>query len=265
MQTAQSVSRSASPDAGALSLRADECAIFLDVDGTLLEFAPFPDAVYADMELLDLLRCLWLHTRGAVALISGRSIASLDALLIPMQLPASGLHGFELRGAEGMCMRCVAPPPETLRAARTQMTKILARDSRLVLENKRFGFALHYRQVPQLEQFVVSEMEAISRQFGDSLSLLRGRMVVELAPPGVSKANAIARFMRMAPFNDRMPVYLGDDLSDEPGFEWVNAAGGVSIGVNVARPTAAAFHLKSVTEARNWLRGLLRWGLSESG
>ncbi|MBX5459928.1 MAG: trehalose-phosphatase [Steroidobacteraceae bacterium] len=230
-----------------------EHAFFLDVDGTLLELAPSPDAVVVEPHLIDLLRALAVRAYGAVAFVSGRSIATLDALFQPLLLPAAGLHGFERRDASGTYRRHTLPPGEALGHARLKLRELAARNPGLLLEDKRFALALHYRQAPNLEPLVLGHVEDIAAHVGESLKIQRGRMVVELRPASASKATAIAEFMREPPFAGRRPVCLGDDLTDECAFEWVNAAGGVSIAVGVARDTAATAHLHSVAAARLWL------------
>jgi trehalose 6-phosphate phosphatase len=239
------------------SWRPAELAVFLDVDGTLIEIAEAPDAVIVGQELLNLLRALVLRTQGAVALISGRSIATLDALFEPLLLPSAGMHGFERRDAQGLYCRRELPPGEVLQQVRRLLGKLVARDSRLLLEDKRFALAVHYRHAPELEATVLEEVAAIARKAGSGLEMQRGRMVVELRPAGANKADAIADFMREAPFAGRRPLCLGDDLTDECAFEWVNAAGGMSLAVGVTRPTAATAHLSSVSAARGWLRQLV--------
>jgi trehalose 6-phosphate phosphatase len=238
-------------------LRLDGCALFLDLDGTLLELAPRPDAVSVEPGLLELLRALVRRSGGALAVVSGRSIATLDTLLDPVRLPLSGMHGFERRDATGV--RVSRPPPnlEALQEARYLMARWVAREPRLVIEDKGLALALHYRQAPQLEAEVVSSVTAIASRPGSGLRAQRGRLVVELTPDTASKATAIAEFMHEQPFAGRRPVYVGDDLTDEPAFEWVNAAGGISVAVDIAAPTGARTHLGSVTEVRAWLRALL--------
>jgi trehalose 6-phosphate phosphatase len=237
-------------------LRADQWAVFLDLDGTLIEYANEPGAVTVEAQLLELLRRLALHTGGATALVSGREIATLDALLAPVRLPASGLHGFERRSAAGVLSRHALPSAPALAAARRLLAKVAAQDERLRLEDKGFAVALHYRMISSLETTVLSAAREIAAQVEDELELRRGFMVVELAPRGVSKAIAVSEFMAEHPFRGRLPLFVGDDLTDEPAFEWVNAAGGLSVVVNVSRPTAALAQLPSVTEVRLWLQGL---------
>jgi trehalose 6-phosphate phosphatase len=238
-------------------LRPESCAFFLDLDGTLLELAPHPDAVRVDTPLLDLLRALAQRSGGALALISGRSIATLDTLLQPLQLPASGLHGFERRNAAGVCVRRDPPNPWTLEQARRLLRELVAKEPRLVIEDKGVALALHYRQVPQIETEAVNAVTAIANHVRGGLRVQRGRMVIELAPGAVTKATAIAEFMCEEPFKGRVPVCVGDDCTDEPAFEWVNAAGGISVAVSVSHPTSARTQLGSVGEVRDWLRALL--------
>ena len=235
----------------------DGCALFLDLDGTLLELAPHPDAVSVEPQLLELLRALMRRTGGALALVSGRSIATLDTLLQPLKLPVSGLHGFERRDAHATLVHRERPGLTVLQEARHLMAEWVTKEPRLVLEDKGLALALHYRQAPQLESEVVSAVTAIAARAGSGLRAQRGRLVIELTPGTQSKATAIAEFMSEAPFRGRLPVYVGDDRTDEPAFEWVNAAGGISVGVDVTPPTSARTHLGSVMEARAWLRALL--------
>ena len=239
------------------SLVPDACAFFLDLDGTLLELAPHPDAVAVDAELRELLQELTRASGGAVALISGRSIATLDTLFQPLRLPAAGTHGFERRNHSGTCAARESAPLRALAAARQALAPLLARHPGLMLEDKGYALAVHYRQAPQLESAVLDAVRALAAG-STALRVQRGHCVAELLPAGVNKAHAVAEFMREHPFAGRMPVYVGDDLTDEPAFEWVNAAGGVSVGVKLARATAARARLDSVAEVHAWLRALLR-------
>jgi trehalose 6-phosphate phosphatase len=244
------------------ALPLSDCALFLDVDGTLVDFATHPTAVTADAQLRGLLqRLAWLN-RGALALVSSRSIAYLDALLAPLRLPMAGLDGFERRDADGLRFEQAVPNGRPLDAARELMTQLAEKDSRLLLEDKRLAIALHFRQVPRLEATVVSEVQQIADVVG-GLQVRRGAMVVELGLFGASKASAIAGFMREPPFVGRRPVCVGDDWTDEPAFEWVNAAGGVSVGVNIKRTTAATTQVPSVSAVRAWLGALAAAATSE--
>jgi trehalose 6-phosphate phosphatase len=228
-------------------------ALFVDVDGTLLEIAPTPLAVRVDTGLTDLLRALLLGTSGALALVSGRSIAEMDALFLPLTLSAAGLHGFERRGASGSydCRRLPAAP--ALERARAMMLELANEHPGLLVEDKRFSLALHYRRVPQLENVVARAMTDIAASVRPEFELQMGKMVAELRPAGSTKGAAVSEFMSEHPFRGRVPVYIGDDLTDESAFEWVNGAGGLSIAVNVSGATAARELLPSVSAVRAWL------------
>jgi trehalose 6-phosphate phosphatase len=228
-------------------------ALFVDVDGTLLEIAPTPLAVRVDTGLTDLLRGLLLGTSGALALVSGRSIAEMDALFLPLTLSAAGLHGFERRGASGSydCRRLPAAP--ALERARAMLLELADQHPGLLIEDKRFSLALHYRRAPQLENVVARAMTDIAASVRPEFELQMGKMVAELRPAGSTKGAAVSEFMSEHPFRGRVPVYIGDDLTDESAFEWVNGAGGLSIAVNVSGATAARERLPSVSAVRDWL------------
>jgi trehalose 6-phosphate phosphatase len=228
-------------------------ALFVDVDGTLLEIAPTPLSVRVDPGLTDLLRALLLGTSGALALVSGRSIAEMDALFLPLTLSAAGLHGFERRGASGSydCRRLPAAP--ALEKARRAMLELANRHPGLLVEDKRFALALHYRRAPQLESVVARALTEIAAGVRPEFELQMGKMVAELRPAGSTKGAAVSEFMSEHPFQGRVPVYIGDDLTDESAFEWVNGAGGLSIAVNVVGATAASARLPNVSAVRAWL------------
>ena len=234
-----------------------ECALFLDFDGTLLGIGPSPDAVTVDAALRTLLADLSRRCGGALALVSGRRIAALDALLDPLKLAAAGVHGFERRNASGMIATPEPPDRRSLEDARRRMERWVQAYPRLILEDKEFSLALHYRALPSLEPGLVEAVtDMVAHKRG--LKVQRGAMVVEIVPEGADKGAAITEFMGETPFRGRQPVYAGDDLTDEPAFERVNSAGGVSIGVGVAAPTAARTRLGSVAELRAWLQRLLQ-------
>ena len=231
-------------------------ALFLDVDGTLLEIAADPESVHVPPALMLQLRALVDSLGGAVALVSGRALEALDRLFAPLVLPAAGLHGFERRDA-AQCYRRGAPPPETtLAMAREVLTDLARRHPGLRVEDKRFALALHYRRAPQLEALALEHMLALLDRLAGDLELQRGKRVLELRPRGANKAAAVADFLGETPFAGRRPVYVGDDLTDEPAFELVNARGGVSVLVGERRPSAARAELPDVPAVQEWLQRL---------
>lgn len=231
-------------------------ALFLDVDGTLLELAARPQAVSVPQELRERLRTLSLVSGGAVALVSGRRIADLDALFAPLTLPSAGLHGFEHRGASGAYGTRSLPSATALETAREAMLQVARQHAGLMVEDKKFALALHYRGAPQLEQTVLEAMRDIGARVVEELDLQRGKMVVELRPAGATKGKAVAAFLEESPFAGRLPVFIGDDLTDEPAFELVNRRGGLSVVVSATRPSAAQARLADVTAVHGWLARL---------
>lgn len=231
-------------------------ALFLDVDGTLLEIAPAPHAVSVPSDLRERLRALFVAGGGAVALVSGRAITDLDALFAPLALPAAGLHGFEHRGASGVYRRRPLPSAAALESARGAMLELAGRHRGVLVEDKQFALALHFRGAPQLEETAVAAMQEVVAQVGGELELQRGKMVVELRPAGATKAQAVAAFLAEAPFAGRLPIFVGDDLTDESAFELVNRHDGLSVVVDSARPSAARARLADVAAVWGWLAQL---------
>jgi trehalose 6-phosphate phosphatase len=239
------------------AVRLGSLALFLDVDGTLLEIAATPDAVRVEPQLRTLLRSLYFRTAGAIALISGRSIAALDELFAPMSsLAAAGLHGFERRGGTGSYFRRPLPDGAVLQLARVGLRDIAARHPGVFVEDKRFALALHYRLAQESELELLHEVELIAGRVRPQLQLQLGKMVAELRPATATKGAAVREFLREPPFCGRWPIYIGDDLTDETAFECINAVGGVSIAVNMRRPTVARFCLPEVGAVHAWLAAL---------
>jgi trehalose 6-phosphate phosphatase len=231
-------------------------ALFLDVDGTLLEIAATPQAVSVSDDLRERLRALSLASGGAVALVSGRAITDLDALFAPLTLPSAGLHGFEHRDARGAYRRRPLPSATALEAARGALSHLARQHAGLLVEDKQFALALHYREALHLEDAVVKAMKETAARVSGELELQRGKMVVELRPAGATKAEAVAAFLAEAPFAGRLPLFIGDDLTDEPAFELVNRLDGLSVVVGATRPSVARARLTDVTAVRGWLAQL---------
>ena len=215
---------------------APSCALFLDFDGTVVDIAPQPHAVQVPEPLIATLRALdeWLD--GAVAVISGRPIAQIDAFLAPLQLAVAGVHGAERRGARGDIELLHTHPLDQVAAAAQALA---SHHPALLVEAKRGSIALHYRQAPELEALCLDAMQR-AVQASPGLTLLRGKMVVEAKPGGASKGRAIEAFLREPPFAGRKPVFIGDDITDEVGFSTVQRAGG--LGIKVGEGTTVAWH-----------------------
>lgn len=226
-------------------------ALFLDVDGTLLDFASQPDKVEVGACLLADLAQVRRRLNGAVALLSGRPLSQLDALFDWHVCPAAGLHGAELRAADGSVH--VIGDATGFETARARARELVKGTPGVMLEDKQRALALHYRQAPRAADAALQIAAALIRAAGDGYALQHGDHVVELKPAGADKGSALAALMREAPFRDRTPWMLGDDLTDEDAFRHVNAVGGTSVIVGTRQPTAARFQLANPAAVRAWL------------
>ena len=229
-------------------------ALFLDVDGTLLEIAARPDLVRVPCRLPLLLAALAAARDGALALVSGRPLAEIDQLFPGWRGAAAGLHGIEQRRADGGLAHIADAAAALARdRLRGPLAKLARERPGLLFEDKGGTIALHYRDMPQAEAEIHALAEALCRATKPALRLIAGKKVVEFQPRSISKALAIAAFLAEPPFRGRRPVFLGDDTTDEDGFVEVNRCGGVSIRVGAPAATAARYGLASVTEALEWL------------
>ena len=236
-----------------------ETALFLDFDGTLVALADQPELVQIPPDLTATLAALSNRLHGALALVSGRQLSDLDGFLTPLQLPAAGEHGAQRRRADGQCLSApAADMQQVLQAAQD----LLKRHSGLKLEQKSRALSLHYRQAPELESLCLQAMRAaVERSSG--LTLMQGKCVIDIKPSGVSKGTAIAAFMAEAPFAGREPLFAGDDVTDEAGFEEVQRLGGQAIKVGRG-PSAAHHRCASVSELSRWLQAACAVSATES-
>lgn len=228
-------------------------ALFLDVDGTLLEIAQTPQDVRVSEDLKTLLCELSAQLDGALALVSGRSLQNLDALFAPYQFSAAGLHGLERRDALG-CIHRPALDPHRLDAARAELQRFVVAHEGVLLEDKGYGLALHFRRAPHLAPEASDAAAAALAQLSSEFMLQSGKCVFEIRMRSHDKGTAIADFMREPPFRARIPVFLGDDLTDENGFAVVNSMEGVSVRVGPTGATLARHELRGVQDVLRWLR-----------
>jgi len=230
-----------------------DIALFLDVDGTLLEIAATPAAVRVPAALRNTLQLAAKRENGALAFISGRTITEIDRLFAPLVFPAAGQHGVEVRDSNGNVARPFIDAGQ-LDSARELLTQLVTHYRGLLLEDKGSALAVHFRQAPQHERATMEVMGGLADQLRDKFVLRDGKCVLELTPRGYSKRGAIEAFMRDPPFAGRTPVFIGDDVTDEDGFEAVNALGGYSVRVGDLAATAAKFRFSSVSTVVAWLR-----------
>jgi trehalose 6-phosphate phosphatase len=225
--------------------------LFLDVDGTLVELTDTPSQTTADPEIIALLREVAERLGGALALVSGRRIATLDELFAPLKLPAAGLHGVERRKADGTIQGASFVDAQ-LGPARAAIEALVDSHPGTLFEDKDRTVAVHFRMAPESERIVRESIIDIAKSLGSNYHIQAGKMLFEIKPRGFSKATAIQAFMKESPFNGRRPVFVGDDLTDEDGFAMVEAHGGISVGVGDS--VQAQFYLPDVAAVRIWLR-----------
>lgn len=229
-------------------------ALFLDVDGTILCFADTPNGVAPSKRVRDILSRLTTCLDGAVALISGRTIDNLDRLFAPLRLPAAGLHGLERRDAmDGVHLLGEA---EALEHLRPPFAQLAASRKGVILEDKGRALAIHYRKAPEEAESVRREVEKLVHPSVRDLRIIHGSMVSEVKPRHADKGSAIHAFMSEAPFSGRVPVFIGDDATDEDGFAAVNALDGRAIRVGSRPGTAARYRLADVEQVIRWLDAL---------
>jgi trehalose 6-phosphate phosphatase len=230
-----------------------EWCLFLDVDGTLIELTDSPLDTHADSSLKTLLGDVAERLSGALALVSGRSIAYLDALFAPLRLPAAGLHGVERRKASGVIQGASFVDTQ-LDSARTALTALVMAHPGTLLEDKGRTIAVHFRMAPHAEAAVRDAVRASAALLGNNYHIQEGNMMLEIKPRGFSKGSAIKAFMLEPPFSGRKPVFVGDDLTDQEGFKAVEDQGGISIAVGDR--VRGQFHMDNAAAVRRWLEGI---------
>ncbi len=231
-------------------LSTNSTALFLDFDGTLARLADHPENVCIEAPALENIARIFRNLDGALAIVTGRDIATLDQFVAPHIFPVSGVHGFETRLGDGSIHRLSANM-----GALARIEEALAACARqydgLLLEAKPASVALHYRQRPELGP--ICEKVANDALCGDtSLRIMQGKMVVEVKAHGGDKGQAIAAFLENPPFKARRPVFIGDDVTDESAFAVINARAGISIKVG-AGDTIARYRLADPSAVHDWL------------
>ncbi|KAA5970775.1 trehalose-phosphatase [Pantoea sp. M_9] len=229
-------------------------AFFFDVDGTLAAIEAQPDQVTIPARVRQHLQQISNLSHGALALVSGRPIFQLDKLAAPLEAPAAGVHGAERRDATGQIHRH-ALPDTVASALHDELEQAFSQWPGAVLEAKGMAFALHFRNAPEHEQAIMQLAEQIVSRFSE-LTLQPGKCVVEIKPEGIDKGAAINAFMQEAPFAGRIPVFVGDDLTDEKGFLAVNALQGISVKVGEGS-SEARYRLPDTGAVWQWLEQLL--------
>jgi trehalose 6-phosphate phosphatase len=217
-------------------------ALFLDFDGTLVDIAETPEAVIVEPNLPQTLLGLRTIAGGALALVSGRPIATLDRFLGGNSFDAAGLHGLEARIA-GILHPCHPDDHPALRRGVAWLRETLDAPG-VVIEDKGCSVGVHWRLAPDRAALAKGAAEELARALGPDYRIQHGKMVAEVVPAAAGKGGAIARFLDHPPYTGRRPLFVGDDLTDEDGFAVVNARGGASIrigpGETQAKSTVAS-------------------------
>jgi trehalose 6-phosphate phosphatase len=237
-------------------LRDASAALFLDVDGTLLDLAARPDDVVTPAGLVTTLAGAERKLAGALALVSGRPIDDIDHLFAPLRLRASGVHGAEIRfDPDGSTTPTVAADlPQSLLAALTRAVEPLPG---VFVENKRFSFTVHYRLAPSAERPLRNIVRELVDSFPIALDTMDAHCAIEIKSPSFDKGGAIASFLSTSTFSGRRPIFVGDDTTDESGFALVSARGGFAYSVGGPRPGAiGAFPAPQAV--RGWLAEFAR-------
>jgi trehalose 6-phosphate phosphatase len=223
-----------------------------------VEIAATPAAVRVSRETQRQVRSLFAATGGAVALISGRALEDVDRLLPGLMIPAAGQHGLERRDGRGRIWR-LAKRDRAHATIRARLNALVEQHRPLILEDKGLSFAVHFRAAPRLEPLVQRTLRDVQAELRGDYVIQAGKHVAELRPTGANKGDTIRAFMDEPPFHGRIPAFIGDDITDEGGFDVVNAAGGYSVKVGEGA-TRALWRLRDSAAVLHWLAGAVGAG-----
>jgi trehalose 6-phosphate phosphatase len=239
-----------------LSPRLNETAILLDIDGTLLDLMPTPREVWVPPGLRETLNGLLARTSGALALVSGRSLNDIDLIFAPAEFPAVGGHGAEMRLASGSeAVVTHAPPME--RELKKRLAAIAALSPGILLEDKGYSLALHYRLAPHAEKAIYEAVSLIRADLPNApIEVLPGKCVCEIKHSGFTKASGVRELMAHAPFRGRKPLFIGDDVTDETVFAIVPDFDGAAFSVG-RRARGVDGHFDAPNDVREFLARLL--------
>ena len=226
--------------------------LLLDLDGTLLDIAPRPEAVRVPDGLVATLEAVGRRLEGAMALVSGRPIEELDRLLAPLRTAAAGVHGAELRRRpEGPIVR--QPAPAALARARALLAATPL-PAGVLVEDKEVALAIHWRTAPEPPDALLERLRALVREAEGALQAIPGKAVLELRGAGLDKGTAVCALLTEPPFAGRLPVFVGDDRNDEDAFRAVERADGVALPVGPAPPGGRPAVFAGPERVRAWLR-----------
>lgn len=253
------LTRDADPEPGppAFVPLLEECAFLLDIDGTLLELAPTPSEVEVPAGLERVLSTLHARTDGALALVSGRALEDIDQIFAPMRLPIVGGHGAEMRlSVDTEAVAVHAPPMD--KDLKRRFAAIADLSPGILLEDKGYSLALHYRLAPTFEHVIYEAVSAIRADLPEApVDVLPGKAVCEIKHSGFTKATGVIELMKHQPFAGRRPIFLGDDVTDESVFAIMPGMKGLAFSVG-RKARGVDGHFESPREVRAWLANLAR-------
>ena len=230
------------------------CAIFLDLDGTLIDIASAPDLVQIPQDLVPLLAKVSAGLKGALAVVTGRPIVEINRFLNPLRLAAAGVHGAELRpAADGEVLLTVGPIDPIIAAAVHRLNDLAPG---IIIESKIYSIAVHYRLAPEAEPQIEAALQSILADSPDHFILCPGRCVIEVVPKHVSKGAALEALLAMPAFKGRRPIMIGDDVPDESALAAAVRHGGLGLRVAGEHFPAAQADFASSTEVRAWLAAM---------
>jgi trehalose 6-phosphate phosphatase len=242
--------------AGELAQRLGGCAILLDIDGTLLDLAPTPREVWVPPGLAETLSRLRDRTSGALALVSGRSLNDIDLIFAPEQFPAVGGHGAEMRiSTDSEAVAVHAPPMD--KELKRRLAAIAKLSPGILLEDKGYSLALHYRLAPHAEKAIYEAVSLIRADLPNApIEVLPGKCVCEIKQSGFDKATGVRELMTHAPFLGRRPIFVGDDVTDESVFAMMPDLGGLAFSVG-RRAQGVTDYFDEPRDVRAWLARLV--------
>jgi trehalose 6-phosphate phosphatase len=244
------------PVPAALVPHLNQTAILLDIDGTLLDLAPTPREVWVPPGLSKTLNRLLVRTSGALAFVSGRSLNDIDLIFAPDQFPAVGGHGAEMRvGADSESVATHAPPMD--KELKRRLAVIAKLSPGILLEDKGYSLALHYRLAPHAEKAIYAAVSLIRADLPNApIEVLPGKCVCEIKHSGFNKATGVRELMTHEPFKGRRPLFVGDDVTDEAVFSIMPEIGGMAFSVG-RRAKGVAGYFDDPSDVRAWLAHLL--------
>jgi trehalose 6-phosphate phosphatase len=239
-----------------LAQRLSEYAFLLDIDGTLLDLAPTPREVWVPPGLAETLSRLRDKTSGALALVSGRSLNDIDLIFAPEQFPAVGGHGAEMRiSTDNEAVATHAPPMD--KELKRRLAAIARLSPGILLEDKGYSLALHYRLAPHAEKAIYEAVSLIRADLPNApIEVLPGKCVCEIKQSGFDKATGVRELMAHEPFRGRHPIFIGDDVTDESVFAIMPDLGGLAFSVG-RRAQGVADHFDEPRDVRAWLARLI--------